>query len=132
MTEPHPHTPGPWSYRSQPHDDWGVVRAGRNWICQAKDPRRIDDEALAEHRRSKTDPWEGNARLISAAPDFAEVAPDAAYLLEQYAAFIRAEVKADELERHPYLPLIEQVAAELRAASAKASGTAIINHILGE
>ncbi len=34
-------------------------------------------------------------------------------LLEQYAGFIRGDVKADDLERHPYLPLIEQTIAAL-------------------
>ncbi len=68
----HGFTPGPWSYRSQPHDDWGVVRAGRFWICQAKDPRAFDDETLAAHRAAKTDPWEANARLIAASPTLLE------------------------------------------------------------
>ena len=63
------HTPGPWSYRSAQHDDWGVVRAGRFFICQAKDPRFMDTEYLAQCRESGRDPWEANARLIAAAPD---------------------------------------------------------------
>jgi hypothetical protein len=63
------HTPGPWSYRSQPHDDWGVVRAGRFIICQARDPDVYESADLDAHRRAKTDPWEANARLIAAAPD---------------------------------------------------------------
>jgi hypothetical protein len=41
----------------------------------------------------------------------------AADLLEQYAGFIRSDVKADDLERHPYLPLIEQVVADLRSGT---------------
>jgi hypothetical protein len=40
----------------------------------------------------------------------------AADFLEQYADFIRHEVKADDIEAHPYLPELEDVAAELRAA----------------
>ena len=66
------HTPGPWSYRSEPHDDWGIVRAGRWVICQARDPDVYTEEQLAAHRRAKTDPWEANARLIAAAPDLQE------------------------------------------------------------
>lgn len=62
------HTPGPWEYRSQPHDDWGLVRAGRYIICQARDPK-VDHLDLSHYRRTKTDPFEANARLISAAPD---------------------------------------------------------------
>jgi len=65
------HTPGPWDYRSQPHDDWGVVRAGRYIICQARDPN-VDHLDLSHYRRTKTDPFEANARLISAAPDLLE------------------------------------------------------------
>jgi len=63
------HTPGPWLYRPEQHDDWGVVRSGRNWICQAKDPRAATERDFAEHRKAGTDPWEANARLIAAAPD---------------------------------------------------------------
>lgn len=63
-----------------------------------------------------------DARLITAAPDFAEAAPDAADLLEHYASFVREQVSAADLERHPYLPHLEQVAADLRAALAKARG----------
>jgi hypothetical protein len=65
-----------------------------------------------------------DARLIAAAPDFAEAAPDAADLLEHYADFIRTSVKADDLELHPYLPNIERTASDLRAAIAKARGVA--------
>jgi hypothetical protein len=39
-------------------------------------------------------------------------------LLEQYAGFIRSDVKADDLERHPYLPLIEQTIASLATVAA--------------
>jgi hypothetical protein len=65
--------------------------------------------------------WPANARVISAAPDFVECAPDAVELLERYAEYIRT-VKADDLERHPYLPHLEAVASDLRAALAKALG----------
>lgn len=65
------HTPGPWSYRNREHDDWGVVRSDDyGFICQAKDPRNAwDQEVLSAHRRTKTDPWGANARLIAAAPE---------------------------------------------------------------
>jgi hypothetical protein len=67
---------------------------------------------------------ERHARLIAAAPDFIEPADDAADLLERYAEYIRSSVKADDLERHPYLPSIEDAARGLRAAIAKARGAA--------
>lgn len=41
---------------------------------------------------------------------------EAADILDQYASFIRTDVKADDLERHPYVPQIEQCADDLRAA----------------
>lgn len=65
-------TPGPWSYRPELHDDWGTVRAGNGLICRARDPNVWHESELAAHRENKTDPWEANARLISAAPDMAE------------------------------------------------------------
>lgn len=68
------HTAGPWEYRPEPHDDWGVVRAGRYWIGQIKDSRYLDEEYLAQCRRERRDPWEANARLVSAAPDLLRVA----------------------------------------------------------
>ena len=37
---------GPWSYRSQEHDDWGIVRTGRYVVCQARDHRFMDDGYL--------------------------------------------------------------------------------------
>jgi len=44
------------------------------------------------------------------------VVATSADLLEQYASFIREDVKADDLERHPYLPLIESTVEDARAA----------------
>ena len=73
-------TSGPWTYRTGEYDDWGTVRAapdkdGRSGIiCQARDPYKLDQETLSQHRRTKTDPWEANARLISAAPQLHYVA----------------------------------------------------------
>lgn len=62
-----------------------------------------------------------DARLIAAAPSFAEVAPDALDLLERYAEFIRT-APADDLERHPYLPAVEDTVARLRASLAQSKG----------
>lgn len=68
------HTPGPWKYRPLPLDDWGIVRADDYVICQARDPNVWKEDDLSTHRRNKTDPWEANARLISAAPELYEYA----------------------------------------------------------
>ena len=62
-----------------------------------------------------------DARLIAAAPDFADAAPDAAAILEHYAEYVRGLPSA-EFERHPYIPAIEEAAAKLRAAILKATG----------
>lgn len=65
-------TPGEWTYRPEPeYDDWGILRMApdaEGWrpvILQARDPRYLDEECLAEHRRAKTDPWRDNAEFIA-------------------------------------------------------------------
>lgn len=72
-------TPGPWRYRPHEFDDWGVVRGGAfnpEWggyphLAQVRDPDKLDEQTLSQHRVSGTDPWEGNARLTAAAPGLA-------------------------------------------------------------
>lgn len=64
-------TPGPWAYRPTQYDDWGTVRAGEWFLCQAKDPRHLEDDHLNSCRKNGCDPWEANARLIAMAPDLA-------------------------------------------------------------
>lgn len=109
MSEPK-HTPGPWRIRENP--------------CHSLDRCDLsicgDIFELAEINGPQYAHQEANANLIAAAPELLAPAPDAADLLEHYADFIRT-VKADDLERHPYLPEIERVAAELRAAITKAT-----------
>lgn len=99
-------TPGPWAYRPELHDDWGVVRAGRFWICQAKDPNVCSDEQLAQHRAAKTDPWEANAHLIAAAPELYEVL-----------ALCVAELEATD-------PFSKELVSKATAALSKARGEA--------
>lgn len=68
-------TPGDWAYRPDPFDDWGIVKSPpdrpegfeydlRCVLAQFRDPRRLDDDVLAEHRSAKTDPWQANAELV--------------------------------------------------------------------
>lgn len=70
-------TEGPWAYRPDEFDDWGVVKSPprevgnyepplilRTVLAQMRDDRRLDEETLSEHRRAGTDPWEANARLV--------------------------------------------------------------------
>lgn len=64
---------GPWSYRPDEYDDWGIVKCapddeGRRFvICQARG-EPFDEGSLNQHRRDKTDPWEAPAKLIAAVP----------------------------------------------------------------
>ena len=65
-------TAGPWAYRPQEHDDWGFIRTTRatedGWhpvVARANDVSVHEDHDA--HRAAKTDPAEGNARLIVAA-----------------------------------------------------------------
>lgn len=113
-------TPGPWKERD---GNIFVVEGGdAQLICGIGKGTGL---GLSEYYPIQAHKPQGmtNARLIAAAPDFVEPADDAADLLEQYAEFIRS-VKADDLERHPYLPLVEDCIRGLRAALAKARGEA--------
>lgn len=51
-----------------------------------------------------------------------EVTSHAADILDQYASFIRNDVKADDFERHPYVPEIEETAQALRDLATPARG----------
>ena len=70
-------TPGEWAYRPDEYDDWGLVKTEprevgnyeppfilRGVIGQFRDPDVRGEEALNQHRKAGTDPWETNARLI--------------------------------------------------------------------
>ncbi len=113
------HTPGPWSYRSKEHDDWGIVRAPTDLngyspvICQARDPYCLDGDELAIHRDSKTDPWEANARLIAAAPELIS-------LLEAAVVIIASDYEPGGPQFHHVAP--SDLLARARAAIAKALG----------
>ena len=62
------HTPGPWKYRPDKYDDWGVVKSADGYpVVQACLGRWTSE--FDTHRTNKTDPAEANARLISAAPE---------------------------------------------------------------
>ena len=61
-------TPGPWSYRPNKYDDWGVVKSPDGLpVAQACVGRWSKD--FDKHRTEGTDPAEANARLIAAAPE---------------------------------------------------------------
>ena len=70
-------TPGPWAYRPEKYDDWGMVRGADKYPVASASTCRSDDFEKNEHRRNKTDPADANARLIAAAPDLHAALTDA-------------------------------------------------------
>lgn len=111
------HTVGPWlaDFHNEQRNGGRFithVRGGNQLVPIAAVPTGVEGYGREEGR--------ANARLIAAAPDFAEVAPDAVDILDTYAGFIRHSVKADDLDMHPYLPHLEDVIAKLRAALSRA------------
>lgn len=75
-------SPGPWAYRSREHDDWGAVRGPDGWIVAlAREGGTSDDRDAQQHRDAGTDPYEGNARAITALPDAHELLTDLRPLL---------------------------------------------------
>lgn len=123
MTTNAQHTPGKWCVGNggYPHgaefeirsaDEADIYITGLQWAS----PGDPEVGAMPTYTQA-----EANARLIAAAPDFAEAAPDAADILEHYAEYVRGLPSA-EFERHPYIPEIEEAAAKLRAAILKATG----------
>ena len=100
------HTEGPWSYRPDEYDDWGIVRApvteqGRfrgGIICQAKNPEALDELTLGKHREAGTDPWEANARLIAAAPELLDALEEVAAAMRRYEMDVDADAPAEHRE----------------------------------
>ena len=109
------HTPGPWSAVPMVNGAKGAY-----YIVGNRNGNNAEVE-LAQVGPTLSPHADANARLIAAAPDFAETAPDAADILEHYAEYVRG-LPSTEFERHPYIPAIEEAAAKLRAAILKATG----------
>lgn len=69
-------TPGPWFYRPDVHDDWGVVKTAKGKRGFAEHVAKAagggspgtDWEDYMSHRENKTDPFYHNAILITNAP----------------------------------------------------------------
>ena len=64
------------------------------------------------------------ALAMAAGPELLGVLERAVEMCDWYAQFIRSDVMAADIERHPYLPELEGVAEDARAAIAKATGSA--------
>jgi hypothetical protein len=77
-------TKGPWLYRPNKYDDWGVVKEGNNsigpdqgyFVAKAGYGGHITQEIEHDHRLNKTDPYGPNALFIaqSGSTDFAALA----------------------------------------------------------
>jgi hypothetical protein len=84
-------TDGPWAYRSQEFDDWGVVRGPlredghRVHLAKVTAPY-ASQEQMQAHREAKTDPYEANGQYIAA------VSPDVALATLAYVEALEAEV----------------------------------------
>lgn len=88
-------TKGPWLYRPNKYDDWGVVKEGNNsigpdqgyFVAKAGYGGHYTQEIEHEHRLNKTDPYGPNAIFIaqSGSTDFAALA--------EYVEGLRAAVR---------------------------------------
>jgi hypothetical protein len=63
--------PGPWAYRPDKYDDWGMIRAARRDLGSigyggppVAHAASLWDEDEDDHRRARTDPCEANGRFI--------------------------------------------------------------------
>jgi hypothetical protein len=94
-----------WTAKAAVAEDWPESVDAKWRFVEAKSPDWLpgDRFPLSDWMRQRTNGVLGRDSIERAA-DF----------LEQYAAFIH-RVKPDEIEEHPYLPELEQVAADLRA-----------------
>ena len=109
-------TPGPWAYRPDKYDDWGVVKAGRFVLCRVRDPEALSEAVLSAHRDKGTDPWEANARRIARLPDL-----EAAYLtLAAENATLRVDNHIATIQRAEVVERLMDDIATLRASEAAA------------
>lgn len=78
------------------------------------------DEAYGTHGLSEPLAWlDRMCERPASQADLREALTEAGSICEQYAAFIRDHVKADDLEMHPYLPRVEEAAAKARSLSSE-------------
>jgi len=110
-------TKGPWHYRPDEYDYWGTVKSEIgdeiNMICQARNPE-VNSRDFPTFRDNGIDPYEANGRLISAAPDMAEV-------LELLLEWDQSSHQGLEAERNK-ARLLKGVLRKARKALSKAKG----------
>lgn len=110
-TEQEGHTPGLWHVEHRIH-----VKAANGYRVATVNVPNVRVGAM------EINP-ECNARLIAAAPDLLKAGKDVEWFLALYAEYV-ANVPVDEIERHPYLPDLQEKLEALRAAIARATGEA--------
>lgn len=64
MSSESEHTPTPWAYRPNEHDDWGWIRDAEGAIAAAARDGRVYSDRWGEFRAAKKDPYEANAAFI--------------------------------------------------------------------
>lgn len=112
-------TPGPWAYRSQEFDDWGVVRGplredGHRFHLAKVTAPYASQEQMQAHREAKTDPYETNARYIAA------VSPDVVLASLEYVEALEADNQAQAAR----LATLEAEAAAAKSGFAELRGQA--------
>lgn len=126
-------TPGPWTERGRPTDDWGYVRCAnvdedgfQPVIATTRAGHRVTDEDYAQHRRDGTDPYAHNAAFIAhARTDVPDLLSHIAFLDSQLST-IRKEATDAEREACALIADdFERTAESFGGAHAKiAEGTA--------
>jgi len=102
-------TPGPYRYRPQEFDDWGVIRDERGFVVGTS--RNPDAHDMSGYRVARTDPFEANGHLFASAPAMYDALETALGALHWFAGETpehQTGRKADE--------------AKIRAALAQARG----------
>ncbi|MBI0474253.1 hypothetical protein D9601_02590 [Sphingomonas sp. MA1305] len=99
------------------------LTSGEGWKLVPVEPTEAMWDVFDSYngdKRTGYDTWRKawSAMLAASPANHAGSVGEAADYLDQYAQFIRDEVKAADLERHPYLPALEQAANDLRALQA--------------
>lgn len=92
-------TSGPWRYRPDPFDDWGIVRGPDDYVVAVAryQTAGLTEDQLNQHRRNRTDPAGPDALLIVAART---ALPEALDTIEAQAAEIeRLKKERDEAQR---------------------------------
>lgn len=83
-----------------------------------------DVECWEKGRPDSIDRAMAAERMERAAPDLLEALRRTTEMCEAYADWIKRNVMSADIEQHPYLPELEGVAEDARAAIAKATGNA--------